>query len=617
MFSSSCVKVQSLVLLILVILNGRCSSIFNTFHDSYELKYSTFNERTRQLLKHDARRMFEFAYDNYMRYAFPYDELDPIHCTGRGPDRDHPENININDALGDYSLGLVDSLTTLVVLGNRSEFVNAVRNVIEYVSFDKDSTVQVFEATIRVIGALLSSHLIITDADKVLGDFTVEDYDGQLLTLAHDLANRLLPAFQNTQTGIPFPRVNLRRGVLPETVNETCTAGAGSLLLEFGVLSKLLNDPVYENLARRTNKVIWSLRDKETGLLGNVVNVQTGEWVGVLSGLGAGIDSFFEYLLKTYILFGSADDYAMFQELYSKIKSYLRRGRDRCTAGHGLHPMYVNVHMKDGSTANTWIDALQASFAAVQILNGDVEEAVCHHALYYGIWKKYGMLPERYNWKLNAPDVSFYPLRPEFAESTYLLYMATKNPFYLHVGQEILLSLDTITKVPCGYATVHDVNDRTLEDRMESFFLSETCKYLFLLFDENNPVNVNYARLLFTTEGHIFPVSKMFRNKSVGLFEKPDYSSNARRTKMWLRPPSRQEEEDAARTGNAWADEDGGETEHFTTHVASENATLQHGQRGVSSEIGCQSSAFLNRFSLPLSSTYLRQLYAHIGLSEY
>ena len=31
---------------------------------------------------------------------------------------------------------------------------------------------------------------------------------------------------------------------------------------------------------------------------GNVINIQTGEWVGKMSGLGAGLDSFFEYLFK-------------------------------------------------------------------------------------------------------------------------------------------------------------------------------------------------------------------------------------------------------------------------------------------------------------------------------
>lgn len=57
-----------------------------------------------------------------------------------------------------------------------------------------------------------------------------------------------------------------------------------------------------------------------------------------------------------------------------------------------------------------------------QVLNGDVENAICLHAFYYAIWKRFGALPERYNWQLQAPDVLFYPLRPELVESTYLLY---------------------------------------------------------------------------------------------------------------------------------------------------------------------------------------------------
>ena len=30
----------------------------------------------------ESRKMFTFGYDSYMKYAFPKDELDPIHCTG-------------------------------------------------------------------------------------------------------------------------------------------------------------------------------------------------------------------------------------------------------------------------------------------------------------------------------------------------------------------------------------------------------------------------------------------------------------------------------------------------------------------------------------------------------
>lgn len=60
-----------------------------------------------------------------------------------------------------------------------------------------------------------------------------------------------------------------------------------------------------------------------------------------------------------------------------------------------------------------------------QVLNGDVDNAICLHAFYYAIWKRFGALPERYNWQLQAPDVLFYPLRPELVESTYLLYQVT------------------------------------------------------------------------------------------------------------------------------------------------------------------------------------------------
>ena len=63
--------------------------------------------------------------------------------------------------------------------------------------------------------------------------------------------------------------------------------------------------------------------------------------------------------------------------------------------------------------------------SVLQVLHGDLEEAICHHAYYYAIWKRYGCLPERYNWNLNAAEVKFYPLRPEFIESTYFLYQVS------------------------------------------------------------------------------------------------------------------------------------------------------------------------------------------------
>ncbi|XP_031563144.1 ER degradation-enhancing alpha-mannosidase-like protein 1 [Actinia tenebrosa] len=481
--------------------------------ETLERKYQYFSESERTKSREHARRMFYYGYDNYMRYAFPLDELDPIHCTGRGPDHLNPSNININDVLGNYSLTLVESLGTLAIMGNSSEFKRAVQNVIHHVSFDRNSTVQVFEVTIRVLGALLSAHLIIKDPLQPFGDMVPKDYEDDLLTLAHDLANRLIEAFERSPSGIPYPRVNLQTGLPVESWTDTCLAGAGTLIIEFGILSRLLNDPTFENLARRAVSEVWYHRSNMTGLLGNVIDIKTGQWKGTMSGVGAGLDSFYEYLLKGYIMFGNPEDLKRFNDLYKTIRHHLRKGRLKCHEGSGDTPLYVNVNFQTAKIENSWIDSLHAAFAGVQVLKGDIGEAICTHAVFYYIWRKYQALPERFNWHTKNPDVSFYPLRPELAEATYLLYQATQHPFYLHVGRDILKDLETNTKAECGYATLHNVIDKSQEDRMESFFLSETCKYLYLLFDHENHVNQDASNYIFSTEGHLFRLDTKQRKR--------------------------------------------------------------------------------------------------------
>ena len=59
----------------------------------------------------------------------------------------------------------------------------------------------------RVLGSLLSAHLIIKDPLQPFGDMVPLDYDNELLLLAHDIANRLMAAFE-TATKIPYPRVS-------------------------------------------------------------------------------------------------------------------------------------------------------------------------------------------------------------------------------------------------------------------------------------------------------------------------------------------------------------------------------------------------------------------------
>jgi len=80
-----------------------------------------------------------------------------------------------------------------------------VARVIRDVNFDSDIVVSVFETNIRMVGGLISAHIL---SEIIQEKFKrMEWYSGQLLTLAKELGYRLLPAF-NTSTGIPHPRVS-------------------------------------------------------------------------------------------------------------------------------------------------------------------------------------------------------------------------------------------------------------------------------------------------------------------------------------------------------------------------------------------------------------------------
>jgi mannosidase alpha-like ER degradation enhancer 1 len=89
------------------------------------------------------------------------------------------------------------------VLNDRAGFEDAVHKIIDWVSFDVDTRPQLFETTIRVLGGLLSGHLFASRT----GPFHLSWYRGELLTMAHDLGQRLLLAF-STPTGLPFARVS-------------------------------------------------------------------------------------------------------------------------------------------------------------------------------------------------------------------------------------------------------------------------------------------------------------------------------------------------------------------------------------------------------------------------
>ena len=69
--------------------------------------------------------------------------------------------------------------------------------------------------------------------------------------------------------------------------------------------------------------------------------------------------------------------------------------------------------------------------------------------------------------------------------------------------------------VRCGYATLHDVRDKSQEDRMESFFLSETCKYLYLVSVEFNLSKIEYVNLARAKSEALVNILIIYPNKKL------------------------------------------------------------------------------------------------------
>ncbi|CAF1186117.1 unnamed protein product [Rotaria sordida] len=477
--------------------------------------------------------MFKHAFGSYMKYAYPADELMPLSCKGRYRGSE-PSRGDIDDALGNFSLTLVDSLDSLAVLGMFDEFERAIRQVIQHVTFDRDVIVSVFETNIRMVGGLLGGH-ICAKYIHLHNPSRLYWYHDELLILAHDLALRLLPAF-NTTSGLPLPRVNLRYGIdltLSKSERElyTCTACAGTLILEWATLSRLTGNYLFEQYADRAMSYLWERRHRQSNLMGTILNVHSGDWIVRESGIGAGIDSYYEYLFKAYVLLGEKNnDYlSRFEEHYSSIMSYVQRG-----------VAMVNVHMHQPyRSVKKYMDALLAFWPGLQVLTGDLKSAIELHEMLYNIVKKHKFIPEafttdyRIHWKS-------HPLRPEFVESTYFLYKATGDPHYLEVGKTILTNLEEHARVPCGYAALSDVSTGQKEDRMDSFVLAETFKYLYLLFDTIPHDYIDIDQFIFTTEGHLLPLNILLFNindtlkqkfhqitlKSAEIYEQKNFSIN-------------------------------------------------------------------------------------------
>lgn len=367
-----------------------------------------------------------------------------------------------------------------------------------------------WDIAISVVGGLLSAHLLSKKAEFELNSHW--PCEGPLLDLAVDVARRLLPAFQ-TPTGMPYGTVNLRHGVPPNETPVTCSAGVGTFLLEFASISRLTGDPIFEQVAIRAIKSLHKTRS-HIDLLGNHINTSDGKWTAIDATIGAGVDSFFEYLVKGSMLLHDPEFLDMFYVYYDSANKYMKRD-----------DWFFVVHKDNGQVTLPIFQSLEAFWPGLLTLIGDVEQAKKSILNYHQIARQYGFLPESYDVSNSEVKRGGYPLRPEYVESLFYLYRSTRDPHILMMAAEVIESIEKSTKTSCGYATVKDVETHTIEDRMESFFLAETLKYLYLIFSDdthfiNNPGSngkiikiqdqecvVDAGGYVFNTEAHPIDIS--------------------------------------------------------------------------------------------------------------
>ena len=246
-----------------------------------------------RVLAQRVKAEFLHAWRGYRRYAATADDLRPL---SRGGHTWYAQPLYFTP---------VDALSTMKVMGLDAEADSVRAFLASTLRFDLDQDVQVFEITIRHLGGLLSAYQLTGDR--------------RLLALAEDLGQRLLPAFQ-TPTGLPYRFVNLRTGAVRDSVSNP--AETGTLLLEFGTLSRLTGRPVFYDTAKRALVATFDARSP-LGLVGNRIDVRTGQYVGRRSHISGGIDSYYEYLLKCDLLFGDPDCRRMWQASTGPLERYV------------------------------------------------------------------------------------------------------------------------------------------------------------------------------------------------------------------------------------------------------------------------------------------------------
>lgn len=408
------------------------------------------------------------AWHAYVRYAWGHDGFRPL--SKKGYDW-------YNEPIG---ITLIDAYSTLSIMGFKDEAKRIEQDVADNIQFDRDIYVKTFEVDIRVLGGLL-------DMYQISGN-------PKILAKAEDFGKRLLPAF-SSKTGIPHYWVNLKTGATRgDTVN---VAEGGSSLIEMGVLSAFTGKPIYYQAAKRASKALYQRRSS-LGLVAQDINVETGKWLDNQSHVGACIDSYYEYLLKGWLLFRDPDLKTMWDNSIAAINRYVEDD-----APSGL--WYGKVDMRTGAKIASTVSLYDAFFPALLTLSGDIGRAKRLDDSWDRLWKKYGLEPMEYDYRQDSVLDASYDLNPEIIESAYYLYSRTADQTYRQRAEHYFNDIEKYCRTDEAYASIKNVKTKEQTDELPSFFFAETMKYLYLTF--RNVPHFGYNQVIFSTEAHPFQTS--------------------------------------------------------------------------------------------------------------
>ncbi|GAM26623.1 hypothetical protein SAMD00019534_097980 [Acytostelium subglobosum LB1] len=360
-----------------------------------------------------------------------------------------------------------------------------------------DEVISVFETNIRVIGGFLTSYEL--------------THDQLYLDEAELLANRLLESW--TLDIFPNSRLNLNNSL---TLEATCfiLSEIGTMFLEFTHLSILTGISTY---AQKVELIRESLQTRLTpypGLLPTMLS-PTYYCCNIFS-IGANGDSYYEYLLKMWIYTGKKND--NYRKMYLDATNSILNNMYKVSSlgeayitnienGNLTHKMehlmcFVGGMFALGAQVNITMDQRMNDLhwkAAVELTK------TCANSY---IKTKSGLGPETFEFTKDGrqlPTAPNFIQRPETVESIFILYRFTGDPMYQDWGWQIFKAIEQHCRVETGYVGLKDTNNPSKKDDLQqSFFMAETLKYLYLLFEDSEMIPLD--KYVFNTEAHPLPI---------------------------------------------------------------------------------------------------------------